>query len=87
MKKITRCVHSYVYMVSEVKIGEEGTPVVVPSVNVEAFEKLSNNKLDDFIKEKTGYEKYLVIGSYEQDLKVTMSVEDFVNYADEINEI
>ena len=87
MKKITRCVHSYVYMVSEVKIGEEGYPVVAPSVNVEAFEKLSNNKLDDFIKEKTGYEKYLVIGSYEQDLKVTMSVEDFVNYADEINEI
>lgn len=87
MKKITRCVHSYVYMVSEVKIGEEGAPVVTPSVNVEAFEKLSNNKLDDFIKEKTGYEKYLVIGSYEQDLKVTMSVEDFVNYADEINEI
>ena len=87
MKKITRCVHSYVYMVSEVKIGEEGNPVVAPSVNVEAFEKLSNNKLDDFIKEKTGYEKYLVIGSYEQDLKVTMSVEDFVNYADEINEI
>lgn len=87
MKKITRCVHAYVYMVSEVKIGEEGNPVVAPSVNVEAFEKLSNNKLDDFIKEKTGYEKYLVIGSYEQDLKVTMSVEDFVNYADEINEI
>lgn len=87
MKKITRCVHSYVYMVSEVKIGEEGNPVVAPSVNVEVFEKLSNNKLDDFIKEKTGYEKYLVIGSYEQDLKVTMSVEDFVNYADEINEI
>lgn len=87
MKKITRCVHSYVYMVSEVKIGEEGDPVVAPSVNVETFEKLSNNKLDSFIKEKTGYEKYLVIGSYEQDLKVTMSVEDFVNYADEINEI
>ena len=87
MKKITRCVHSYVYMVSEVKIGEEGEPVVAPSVNVETFEKLSNNKLDSFIKEKTGYEKYLVIGSYEQDLKVTMSVEDFVNYADEINEI
>ena len=87
MKKITRSVHSYVYMVSEVKIGEEGEPVVAPSVNVEVFEKLSNNKLDNFIKEKTGYEKYLVIGSYEQDLKVTMSVEDFVNYADEINEI
>lgn len=87
MKKITRSVHSYVYMVSEVKIGEEGVPVVAPGVNVEVFEKLSNNKLDDFIKEKTGYEKYLVIGSYEQDLKVTMSVEDFVNYADEINEI
>ena len=87
MKKITRCVHSYVYMVSEVKIGEEPHPVVAPSVNVETFEKLSSNKLDDFIKEKTGYEKYLVIGSYEQDLKVTMSVEDFVNYADEINEI
>lgn len=87
MKKITRRVHSYVYMVSEVKIGEEGDPVVAPSVNVETFEKLSNNKLDSFIKEKTGYEKYLVIGSYEQDLKVTMSVEDFVNYADEINEI
>lgn len=87
MKKITRCVHSYVYMVSEVKIGEEGTPVVAPSVNVEVFEKLSNNKLDSFIKEKTGYEKYLVIGSYEQDLKVTMSVESFVSYADEIDEI
>ena len=87
MKKITRCVHSYVYMVSEVKIGEEGAPVVVPSVNVETFEKLSNNKLDSFIKEKTGYEKYLVIGSYEQDLKVTMSVESFVSYADEIDEI
>lgn len=87
MKKITRCVHSYVYMVSEVKIGEEGTPVVAPSVNVETFEKLSNNKLDSFIKEKTGYEKYLVIGSYEQDLKVTMSVESFVSYADEIDEI
>lgn len=87
MKKITRCVHSYVYMVSEVKIGEEGNPVVAPSVNVEAFEKLSNNKLDNFIKEKTGYEKYLVIGSYEQDLKVTMPVESFVSYADEIDEI
>lgn len=87
MKKITRNVHSYVYMVSEVKIGEGGVPVVASSVNVEVFEKLSNNKLDNFIKEKTGYEKYLVIGSYEQDLKVTMSVEDFVNYADEINEI
>lgn len=87
MKKITRCVHSYVYMVSEVKIGEEGIPVVAPSVNVETFEKLSNNKLDSFIKEKTGYEKYLVIGSYEQDLKVTMSVESFVSYADEIDEI
>lgn len=87
MKKITRCVHSYVYMVSEVKIGEEGDPVVAPSVNVETFEKLSNNKLDGFIKEKTGYEKYLVIGSYEQDLKVTMSVESFVSYADEIDEI
>lgn len=87
MKKITRCVHSYVYMVSEVKIGEEGDAVVAPSVNVETFEKLSNNKLDDFIKEKTGYEKYLVIGSYEQDLKVTMSVESFVSYADEIDEI
>lgn len=87
MKKITRCVHSYVYMVSEVKIGEEGDPVVAPSVNVETFEKLSNNKLDEFIKEKTGYEKYLVIGSYEQDLKVTMSVESFVSYADEIDEI
>lgn len=87
MKKITRCVHSYVYMVSEVKIGEEGNPVVAPSVNVEAFEKLPNNKLDSFIKEKTGYEKYLVIGSYEQDLKVTMSVESFVSYADEIDEI
>lgn len=87
MKKITRCVHSYVYMVSEVKIGEEGTPVVTPSVNVEVFEKLSNNKLDNFIKEKTGYEKYVVIGSYEQDLKVTMSVESFVSYADEIDEI
>ena len=87
MKKITRCVHSYVYMVSEVKIGEEGAPVVAPSVNVETFEKLSNNKLDSFIKEKTGYEKYLVIGSYEQDLKVTMSVESFVSYADEIDEI
>lgn len=87
MKKITRCVHSYVYMVSEVKIGEQGVPVVAPSVNVETFEKLSNNKLDSFIKEKTGYEKYLVIGSYEQDLKVTMSVESFVSYADEIDEI
>ena len=87
MKKITRCVHSYVYMVSEVKIGEEGHPVVAPSVNVETFEKLSNNKLDSFIREKTGYEKYLVIGSYEQDLKVTMSVESFVSYADEIDEI
>lgn len=87
MKKITRCVHSYVYMVSEVKIGEEGDPVVAPSVNVKVFEKLSNNKLDEFIKEKTGYEKYLVIGSYEQDLKVTMSVESFVSYADEIDEI
>ena len=87
MKKITRSVHAYVYMVSEVKIGEEGNPVVAPSVNVEAFEKLSNNKLDSFIKEKTGYEKYLVIGSYEQDLKVTMSVESFVSYADEIDEI
>lgn len=87
MKKITRCVHSYVYMVSEVKIGEEGNPVVAPSVNVETFEKLSNNKLDEFIKEKTGYEKYLVTGSYEQDLKVTMSVESFVSYADEIDEI
>lgn len=87
MKKITRCVHSYVYMVSEVKIGEEGEPVVAPSVNVETFEKLSNNKLDSFIKEKTGYEKYLVIGSYDQDLKVTMSVESFVSYADEIDEI
>lgn len=87
MKKITRCVHSYVYMVSEVKIGEEGNTVVAPSVNVEVFEKLSNNKLDNFIKEKTGYEKYLVIGSYEQDLKVTMSVESFVSYADEIDEI
>ena len=40
MKKITRCVHSYVYMVSEVKIGEEGEPVVAPSVNVETFEKI-----------------------------------------------
>lgn len=87
MKKITRCVHAYVYTVSEVKIGEEETPVVAPSVNVEVFEKLSNNKLDNFIKEKTGYEKYLVIGSYEQDLKVTMSVESFVSYADEIDEI
>ena len=40
MKKITRSVHIRVYMVSEVKIGEEGEPVVAPSVNVEVFEKI-----------------------------------------------